>query len=112
MRAKIISALVQSRLLVRDQVELQACSHNGHYAPDTSQCRYCVYGLECKWLYENDEFVALEQKAMGNLVEALQFAEAYVDAITMPWGHNRRNCHCELCRWLRHSRRLLRKADD
>jgi hypothetical protein len=43
------------------------------------------------------------------LIESLEFAEAYVDAIITRGGHDRRACHCESCKWLRRIRRLSRK---
>jgi hypothetical protein len=37
---------------------------------------------ECAWLYDNYEFASLQQRPMGTLVEALEFAIGYVDAST------------------------------
>lgn len=112
MREKIVKALINSRTLVRDQIELHDCIHNGHYVAGNSRCQYCEFGFECQWLYKNDEFAALEQKPIENLLEALQFAEAYVDAIVTRWEHDKRICRCDTCTWLRYTRRLLREALD
>ena len=112
MRGKIVKALTHSRILVRDQIELQACIHNGNYVAGNSECQFCQFEFECQWLYKNDEFAALQLKTTENLLEALQFAEAYVDAMITRWGHNKRICGCETCAWLRHTRRLLREAQD
>ena len=112
MRGKLIKALAHSRILVRDQVELQACIHNGHYVAGNSECKFCEFEFECQWLYKNDEFAALQHKTTDNLLEALQFAEAYIDAMITRWGHNKRTCCCETCTWLRNVRRLLRDVQD
>lgn len=107
MREKIIEALIESRLLVRDQVDWNDCSHAGHYSVEDGECRTCEFEFECHWLSQNDEFVALERKATQILVESLEFAQAYVDAVVTRRAHDRRSCQCEACRWLRRTQRLL-----
>lgn len=109
MREKIIKALTESRALVRGQIELHSCIHAGHYWDGNRSCRLCEYDFECKWLYQNDEFVALAHKTTAALIESLEFAEAYVDAIITRGGHDRRACRCESCKWLRRIRRLSRE---
>lgn len=107
MRNKIIKALTESRLLVRDQVDWHDCSHGGYFSGQDEECHACDFEFECHWLSQNDEFVALERKATQILVESLEFAQAYVDAIVTRRAHDRRSCQCEACRWLRHTQRLL-----
>ena len=107
MREKIIAALIESRLLVRDQVDWHDCIHGGYYSSQDAGCHSCDFEFECQWLSQNDEFVALERKATQMLVDSLEFAEAYVDAIVTRRAHDRRNCLCEACRWLRNTQRLL-----
>ena len=112
MREKIIEALVESRMLVRDQVDWHDCTHAGHYATQDEGCLSCDFEFECQWLNQNDEFVVLERKATQMLVDSLEFAEAYIDAIVTRHTHDRRTCQCEACRWLRHTRRLLDQARE
>ena len=112
MRKKIIEALAKSRVLVRDQVEWHDCIHAGHYSGQDTECQFCNFEFECQWLSRNDEFVVLEHKATKTLVDSLEFAETYVDAIITRRAHDRRTCQCESCCWLRHARRLLEQIRD
>jgi hypothetical protein len=107
MRNKIIDALIESRILVRDQVDWHDCSHGGYYSRQDGDCRSCEFEFECQWLSQNDEFVALERKATKILIDSLEFAHAYVDAIVTRRAHDRRACLCETCCWLRNTQRLL-----
>jgi hypothetical protein len=58
-------------------------------------------------LYDNDEFAALQQRPIEALVEALEFAMGYVDALTRQWQHDSRHCRCDACTWLRDAQRLF-----
>lgn len=107
LKASIIKMLSESRSLVKGQIELHSCIHTGHYSDRHKTCRLCEYGYECRWLYQNDEFAALECKSIEALGESLEFAEAYIDAIVTRCSHNRQHCPCEACSWLRRACRLL-----
>ena len=107
MKERILQALRDSRVLVRDQIEYEQCTHGGHYSQGDAGCQICDYGFECQWLYRNDEFVALERRSADSLMESLEFAIIYIDANVERWGHDRRNCRCDTCCWLRNSRRLI-----
>jgi hypothetical protein len=109
LKARIIEMLSESRMLVQGQIELHSCIHSGYYSETHKACQLCKYGYECKWLYQNDEYTALEHKTTKVLIESLEFAEAYVDAIITRCSHDRRCCKCEACSWLRRSCRLLRE---
>jgi hypothetical protein len=108
MREKILKMLSYPRALVRDQLELRDCPHNGNFAGDDGDCQECGRRLECSWLYDNEEFVALGRRPVTNLLESLDFARTYVDFRVDQMGHNRRICRCEACRWLRTATRLLK----
>lgn len=101
-----MQALEFPRSLVRDNLDLQECVHNGNYAADDDECRQCVQGFECEWLYGNDEFVALDRKPLKELAAALDFALEFVDMRISEWGHNRGSCRCEACAWRREAQRL------
>ncbi len=107
MKERILQALRDSRILVRDQIEYEQCTHGGHYSQGDAGCQICDYGFECQWLYRNDEFVALERRSADSLMESLEFAIIYIDANVERWGHDRRTCRCDTCCWLRNSRRLI-----
>jgi hypothetical protein len=107
LKARIIDLLSESRMLVQGQIELHSCIHSGYYSNTHKACQLCEYGYECRWLYQNDEFTTLEHKTTEVLIESLEFADAYVDAIITRCGHDRRRCQCETCSWLRRTCRLL-----
>ena len=106
MREQIIETLAFSRALVRDGLDLQDCVHDTNYDPDDPSCVECEYRPECRWLFENDEFAALQHKPLEHLADALEFALAYVAARTSQGGHHRPTCQCDICRWQRHAHEL------
>jgi hypothetical protein len=110
MRERILELFGQSRAMMRSQIELHECSHSGNFVPDSSECGQCDYEFECQWLYNNDEFAALERKPLETLLDSLEYALYYVEAQLIRWGHDKRGCHCEACAWLRDCRQLLRTS--
>ncbi len=107
MKQKIIQALAYPRRLMRGSVELQNCSHSGHFSQSDGECGDCYYGLECAWLFSNDENVSVEEKPLEALREALEQCHGYVDARTTEWGHDNTRCDCDACCWLRNADDLI-----
>ncbi|MDJ0860782.1 MAG: hypothetical protein QNJ87_13030 [Gammaproteobacteria bacterium] len=107
MKQKIIQALAYPRRLMRGSVELQNCSHSGHFSQSDGECGDCYYGLECAWLFSNDENVSVEEKPLEALREALEHCHGYVDARTTEWGHDNTRCDCDACCWLRNADDLI-----
>ncbi len=107
MKREIIQALTYPRGLMRGSVELNDCSHNGNYSQSDGECSDCYYGLECAWLFSNDENVSVEEKPLAALMEALEYCHGYVDARTTEWGHDNTDCGCEACRWVRDADQLI-----
>jgi hypothetical protein len=110
LKTAVIRMLDYPRSLVRRNVELHDCPHAGQFADTDARCRLCEFTMECHWLCQNDEFVALGEKSIDKIVEALSFALGYVDAETTIWGHRRQICRCEACIWLRSAQRLYDKV--
>ena len=110
LKREIIQALFYPRRLMRDNIELQQCIHSGNYCQDDDYCVDCFYNLECAWLFSNDENVSLENKAVAELTEALEYCHSYVDARTTEWGHDSSHCTCEACSWLRGAARLIARG--
>ncbi len=107
MKQKIIQALVYPRRLMRGSVELHNCSHSGNFSRSDGECADCYYGLECAWLFSNDENVSVEEKPLAALREALEYCHGYVDARTTEWGHDNTRCDCDACCWLRNADDLI-----
>ncbi len=110
-RKKLIDALSFPRQLVHDGLELDKCPHNGFYSESDPRCGRCEQQIECEWLLRNDEFVALQQKPLADLVDALEFALMHVNAYAGTAGHEVRACHCEVCGWLRKAQRLYHRLN-
>lgn len=110
LKTTVIRMLGYPRSLVRGNVDLHDCPHAGQYVDTDAHCRLCEFAMECHWLCQNDEFVALGEKSVDQILKALSFALGYVDAETTKWGHRRQNCRCEACAWLRSAQRLYDKV--
>lgn len=110
MKARIIKALAYPREFVHSNLRLEDCPHNGMYDDADARCLTCDDRYECGWLYDNDEFVTLEQKSVKQLVEALEFALDLVTAEASRWEHDSEHCHCEICTWMREARELLNEV--
>ncbi len=106
MKTRIIAALAYPRSLVGGEQDLEECGHNGMFASRSGDCNTCHQGPECHWLYQYGEYADLEGKSLRQLEDALAFTIGYVDSKILEWRHNRADCKCEACAWLRNSRRL------
>ncbi len=110
MRQGLIEALSYPRELVRNDMDLDDCPHNGLYDNEDGRCLACPQRPECEWLYDNEEFAALEQKSIAEILAALEIASDYVAAQIAYWEHDSRQCGCTSCTWLRDALRLVDQA--
>ncbi len=101
MKNRIIDALAYARYFVRKDIELDLCPHNGLFAAPDPRCRHCQFAAECAWLYDNEEFVALQTRSLEALVLSLDDAVKYVHASCLQWDHPTEECPCESCSWIR-----------
>ena len=101
MRNRIVDALAYPRQLVRDGLDFEVCRHHGQFNSADPECLICDDGPECKWLYDTDEFAALTERPLDQLVSALEFALLSVTTHNMRWKHKSELCNCEACNWLR-----------
>lgn len=106
-RQSLIEALSYPRELVRNDMDLDDCPHNGLFDDEDGRCLICPQQPECEWLYNNEEFVALEQKPIAEVLTALEIASDYVAAQIAYWEHNTEQCRCTSCTWLRHALQLV-----
>ena len=107
MRERIIELLALPRQIARSNVELHGCRHAGHFAAHDTRCVQCEFNIECEWLHGADEFSALSEKPIDDVLDALEFATSYVDAHITRGGHSRLHCECDACRWLRDANAVL-----
>lgn len=66
--------------------------------------------MEYAWLYSNEEFAALGQKPIGEILAALDDAVEYMAAQVAYLEHDNPQCACASCAWLRDTPRLLNQA--
>lgn len=92
-------------------MELDDCPHDGRFQSRDPQCRTCEFMYQCTWLESNEPFVALAQRPLPELVNALRFSIDYVDSQNHREGKPVSKCVCETCRWLSMARRLVRQAE-
>lgn len=65
------------------------------------QCLTCHQGMECIWMNQNDELVAVEKKSIAELKQQLLIAVDFIDSSLSPHHLSRRQCQCDNCVWLR-----------
>lgn len=106
MREQLINALSYPRFLIRTELPLESCHHDGHYTDTDERCVKCEFQSECNWLDQQDYDKVLESKSERDLLGALAYALNFVDAITGSWDHPVRGCQCEACQWLRQAEKL------
>jgi hypothetical protein len=106
MRQRLISLLAYPRQLIRDQLELEDCRHSGQYDPGDPACIECTDEAECRWLYSNDEFAALDHKPWNALLDALEYALGFVGGYSTRNTHDQQRCGCDACSWLREAEAL------
>jgi hypothetical protein len=107
MKARVVETLAYPRRLMQGSINLDACTHAGHYARRDYRCQTCDHQPECHWLSGHDEHVDLAHKSVEQLTDALEICYAYVDARVTLNGHDQLRCRCAACEWLRDAERLL-----
>ena len=106
MREQVIELLKFPRRWIAHQMELEACPYNGNYNCSERICERCELSPECRWVFNNSEFIDLRQKSLTALLESLDLALWLVDA-RRPYGSHVCQCSCDLCVWRRQAEELL-----
>ncbi len=100
MRERIIAMLDFPRQLVRSEMELYECPHDGEFDNKDRICLECADGPECQWLYATDTVAALDSRSMPELAGALEFAIISVAANAVKMDHDPQQCRCQVCAWI------------
>lgn len=100
MRERVITMLDFPRQVVRGEMELFECPHNGEFDSGDKECRECADGPECQWLYATDAVAALGSRPLSQLSDALEFAILSVAAKAIEQEHDPQKCVCPMCSWL------------
>lgn len=99
-KSRLISALEFPRYLIRAELDLENCAHDGVFAAHDPECQDCLNGDDCHWLYKSDETIPLEQQSLDQLVSALGYALESVSGLLDQDEHDQ-HCHCQTCLWCR-----------
>lgn len=110
MKSRLLQLLEFPRQLVRGELELEDCPHDGFFDLRDTRCIDCPQGPECHWLCRHDEYAALDKHNTDELVRALDFALCYVRAGITSWDHDQDRCRCSICTWFRQARDVYDEA--
>lgn len=99
-RERIIAMLDFPRRLVRSEMDLYECPHNGEFDNKDHVCIECADGPECEWLYATDTVAALDSRSTPQLAEALEFAIISVATNAVKLNHDPQQCRCQVCAWI------------
>jgi hypothetical protein len=77
--------------------------HDGNFNGYDLLCLDCQARFECEWLHQYDEYANLTERTLDALLQALEFSLEYVDGKVAEKGHDRAECQCDNCQWLRHA---------
>lgn len=106
-KQEILELLAFPRSLMRDYLELSDCPHDGQYALDDARCRECEQREECRWLFDHEAYLDLEQRSLPRLKRALGYGLDYVRGLATQYAHDQNHCRCPTCRWLRRAQTCL-----
>ena len=109
MKDIIIETLRYPRYQLRDNLDVEHCIHGGNFDLQDQRCLDCDCEFECRWLYENDECTALEEKPVAELMVALGSSLEYIDSKIAALGHNIGECPCDACNWLKQAESVYKR---
>ncbi|PIW60042.1 MULTISPECIES: hypothetical protein [Shewanella] len=100
-KALLIELLEYPRKRILQSMEVTHCPHAVFFNDSDEQCLTCHQGMECIWMNQNDELVAVEKKSIAELKQQLLIAVDFIDSSLSPHHLSRRQCQCDNCVWLR-----------
>lgn len=106
-KALLIELLAFPRKRILQSMEVTHCPHAVFFNDSDEQCLTCHQGMECIWMNQNDELVAVEQKSVAELKQQLLIAVDFIDSSLSPHHLSRRQCQCDNCVWLRRVQEAL-----
>ncbi len=98
LKHKLIETLEYPRYLVRVELALEDCPHDGQFDADDPRCRDCIDNEDCRWLFSSDEKARLDERPLDELVTALGFAIESIESLMEANKHDSL-CQCDACVW-------------
>jgi hypothetical protein len=100
LESRLIKTLEFPRYLVRAELDLEDCPHDGVFAAHDLRCQECLNGDDCHWLYDTDDTIPLEHRSLDQLIDALGYALESISGLLNQDEHDP-HCHCQTCLWCR-----------
>lgn len=89
------------RSIMRGNLEMEYCAHQGEYAKGDDYCLVCIDAGDCQWVQRNHELAKFDRRDHRQLTAELEYARDYISAQVTFWGHRQNSCGCASCSWLR-----------
>ena len=103
----LIELFAYPRWLAVQMINVSECPHQGYFDRQDRKCWKCIWATECRWINSDYDGEALSKKSTGELIEALDCAVDLVNGHRT--HHDRKECDCQTCSWLRDTRYLLKR---
>lgn len=97
LKFRLVETLKYPRYLVRNELKLEQCPHDGHFDGRDHRCQVCEDGNDCRWLFSQED-AGLDDRPLDQLVDALAYAIESVESLIEEGQHDSL-CHCETCLW-------------
>jgi len=109
LKDRLAEVLQYPRVLMRNEMHLEDCTHGGLIDHQDPACRDCVDQDTCAWLLSMDEVGDFRKASLDRLVTALGFALESVQSLLQNPEHDP-FCRCEACTWHRRAHDLYSEA--
>ena len=109
LKDRLAEALQYPRMLIRNEIHIEDCSHSGLFSGDALPCQECDDQDCCAWLLSMAEKADFKQVPLDELISALGFALESVQSLLQEREHDP-FCHCEACQWQKQADRLYSEA--
>ena len=109
LKDRLAEALQFPRGLVRNEMRLEDCGHDGVIDKNDPLCRNCMDQDSCKWLLNLEDAGDFRQAPLDQLVDALGYALESVRVLLQGRDHDP-FCRCDACAWHRQADSLYGEA--
>jgi hypothetical protein len=109
LKFRLVETLKYPRYLIRAELKLEDCPHDGHLNRADSRCRECLDNGDCAWLYSLEDEAGFADKPLDQLVNALGYAIESIECLLLQVPHPPQ-CQCEACLWHKQADSLYGEA--
>jgi len=109
LKDRLAEALQFPRGLIRNEMHLEGCTHDGIVDKHDPACQECSDQHSCKWLLNLEDIGDFRRAPLNQLVDALGYALESVQVLLQGHEHDP-FCHCDACVWHRQADSLYSEA--